>query len=195
MRIVAGAYRGRALAAPTGQTTRPTSDRARQAVFNVLEHAAWSEGLHDRRVIDLFAGSGALGLEALSRGAAFCLFVESDAAARGAIRDNVEALGSRGELFGRTRIHRRDATDLGPKPAGDGDPFDLAFLDPPYGQGLGERALAQLAEGGWLAEGALAVLERGADEAEPLTPNFYALDARSYGAARVFFLRYSSSSG
>ena len=193
MRIVAGLYRGRALVAPQGQATRPTSDRARQAVFNVLEHAAWAEGLAEQRVIDLFAGSGALGLEALSRGAAFCLFVETDTAARGAIRDNVEALGTKGELFGRTRIHRRDATDLGPKPAGDGDPFDLAFLDPPYGQGLGERALAQLAEGGWLAEGALAVLERGADEAEPVTPGFERLDARAYGAARVFFLRYSSS--
>ena len=193
MRIVAGLYRGRALVAPQGQATRPTSDRARQAVFNVLEHAAWADGLGERRVIDLFAGSGALGLEALSRGAAFCLFVETDAAARGAIRDNVEALGTKGELFGRTRIHRRDATDLGPKPAGDGDPFDLAFLDPPYGQGLGERALAQLAEGGWLAEGALAVLERGADEAQPVTPGFEPLDSRQYGAASVFFLRYSSS--
>jgi len=193
MRIVAGLYRGRALVAPSGPSTRPTADRARQAVFNVLEHAAWSEGLAERRVIDLFAGSGALGLEALSRGAAFCLFVETDAAARGAIRDNVEALG-RGELFGRTRIHRRDATDLGAKPSGDGEAFDLAFLDPPYGQGLGERALAQLANGGWLAEGALAVLERGAGEADPVTPSFERLDARTYGAARVVFLRYSSSS-
>ena len=193
MRIVAGLYRGRALVAPQGQATRPTSDRARQAVFNVLEHAAWAEGLAEQRVIDLFAGSGALGLEALSRGAAFCLFVETDAAARGAIRDNVEALG-RGELFGRTRIHRRDATDLGSKPAGDGEPFDLGFLDPPYGQGLGERALAQLADGGWLVDGALAVLERGADEADPVTPGFEPLDARTYGTARVFFLRYVSSS-
>jgi 16S rRNA (guanine966-N2)-methyltransferase len=192
MRIVAGAYRGRSLVSPEGEGTRPTADRARQAVFNVLEHAPWTEGLADLRVIDLFAGSGALGLEALSRGAAFCLFVETDAAARGAIRDNVEALG-KGELFGRTRIHRRDATDLGPKPAGDGDPFDLAFLDPPYGQGLGERSLAQLAQGGWLAEGALAVLERGAAEPDPQTPGFERLDARTYGAARVYFLRYSTS--
>jgi 16S rRNA (guanine966-N2)-methyltransferase len=194
MRIISGVYRGRALKAPDGHATRPTSDRARQAVFNVLEHAAWSPGLGEARVIDLFAGSGALGLEALSRGAAFCLFVETDAAARGAIRDNVETLGAKGELFGRTRIHRRDATDLGAKPGGDGAPFDLAFLDPPYGQGLGERALAELARGGWLADGALAVFERGADEAEPVTPGFERLDDRAYGAARVFFLRYSSSS-
>ena len=116
MRIVGGAYRGRAITTPPGPATRPTSDRAREAIFNVLEHAPWSGGLHGARAIDLFAGSGAMGLEALSRGASFCLFVETDAAARGAIRDNVEALGGQGELFGRTRIHRRDATDLGQRP-------------------------------------------------------------------------------
>jgi 16S rRNA (guanine966-N2)-methyltransferase len=190
MRIVSGLYRGRALKAPTGDGTRPTSDRAREALFNVLEHAPWAEGLTRRRVIDLFAGSGGLGLEALSRGAAFCLFVETDAAARGAIRDNIEGLDKGGGLFGRTRIHRRDATDLGPKPTGDGEPFDLAFLDPPYGKGLGEAALAQLARGGWLAAGALAVFERGAGEADPIIPGFERLDARTWGAAKVFFLRY-----
>jgi 16S rRNA (guanine966-N2)-methyltransferase len=189
MRIVAGAYRGRTLVTPEGPTTRPTSDRAREAMFNVLEHAPWSPGVRDLRVVDLFAGSGALGLEALSRGAAFCLFVETDAAARGAIRDNVEALGPKGELFGRTRVHRRDATDLGPRPGADGPAFDLAFLDPPYAKGLGERALAELIAGGWLACGAVVVFERGADEAEPETPGFQRLDDRRYGAARVFFLK------
>lgn len=189
MRIVAGAYRGRALVAPEGQATRPTSDRAREALFNVLEHAPWSPGIQGLRVMDLFAGSGALGLEALSRGAAFCLFVETDAAARGAIRDNVEALGAKGELFGRTRVHRRDATDLGVRPSADGPAFELAFLDPPYGQGLGEKTLAQLLDGGWLAPGALVVFERGADEAEPEAPGFERLDDRRYGAARVFFLK------
>jgi len=188
MRIVAGAFRGRALVAPKGQSTRPTADRARQAVFNILEHAPWSPGLAGRRVIDLFSGSGALGLEALSRGADFCLFVENDEAARGAIRQNIETFG----LFGRTRVHRRDATELGPKPAGDGAPFDLAFLDPPYGKGLGEKALACLAAGGWLAPGALVVFERGAGEATPDTPGFEHLDARDYGAARVHFLKASS---
>lgn len=193
MRIISGAYRGRTLIAPEGQATRPTSDRARQAVFNVLDHAAWAPGLAGLRVIDLFAGSGALGLEALSRGAAFCLFVETDPAARGAIRDNVEGLGGKGELFGRTRIHRRDATDLGLRPSSDGAPFDLAFLDPPYAKGLGERALAELAGGGWLSPGSLAVFERGSDEPAPVTPQFEALDDRAYGAARVFFLRYAPS--
>ena len=189
MRIVSGAFRGRAIVAPKGDATRPTSDRARESVFNILEHAPWSQGVSGRRVIDLFAGSGALGLEALSRGAAACLFVETDPAERGAIRDNIEALGVKGELFGRTRIHRRDATDLGPKPGGEGAPFDLAFLDPPYARGLGEAALTQLAGGGWLAPGALAVLERGADEAPLDAAGFEPLDDRRYGAARVWFLR------
>jgi 16S rRNA (guanine966-N2)-methyltransferase len=191
MRIVGGAYRGRALAAPAGLATRPTADRARQAVFNVLEHAGWSPGLRAARVIDLFAGSGALGLEALSRGADFCLFVETDAAARGAIRDNLEALAPDGALFGRSRIHRRDATDLGRKPAGDGAPFDLAFLDPPYARGLGERALASLAKDGWLKPGAICVFERGASEPDPILADFEVVDARRYGAARVLVLRFS----
>src|SRR5512139_1230648 len=134
MRIVSGEFRGKALKAPAGQATRPTSDRARQAIFNILEHAPWSKGVREARVIDLFAGSGALGLEALSRGASFCLFVETDEAARGAIRENIEAM----QLFGVTRVHRRDATDLGPRPASAGAPFDIAFLDPPYAKGLGE---------------------------------------------------------
>jgi len=189
LRIVSGKYRGRALNAPEGQATRPTSDRAREAVFNMLEHAAWSPALTDARVIDLFAGSGALGLEALSRGAAFCLFVETDAAARGAIRQTPETLAPGGDLFGRTRIHRRDATDLGPRPGGDGAPFDIAFLDPPYHQGLGERALAELVAGGWLANDAVVVFERGADEADLAAPGFQTLDDRRYGAARVYFLR------
>ena len=189
MRIVGGTYRGRPLVTPPGEATRPTSDRAREAIFNVLGHAAWSPGLDGQRVIDLFAGSGALGLEALSRGAGLCLFVETDAAARGAIRDNVEALGARGELFGRTRIHRRDATDLGVRPGSDGPPFDLAFLDPPYGKGLGERALAELLAGGWLTKDAVAVFERGADEPDPVVPGFELLDARRYGAARVLYLK------
>jgi 16S rRNA (guanine966-N2)-methyltransferase len=149
MRIVSGEFRGKALVAPEGSATRPTSDRARQAVFNILEHAAWGPELREARVIDLFAGSGALGFEALSRGAAFCLFVETDEDARGAIRENVDNMG----LFGRTRVHRRDATDLGVKPGGDGPAFSIAFLDPPYGKGLGETALARLAEGGFRGGG------------------------------------------
>lgn len=186
MRIVSGSLRGRALVAPEGANTRPTSDRARQAVFNILEHAPWSDGLRDKRVIDLFAGSGALGFEAISRGATFCLFVETDEAARGAIRENVDAFG----LFGHTRVHRRDATDLGVRPGADGPAFEIAFLDPPYGKGLGEAALAKLAAGGWLAEGALVIFERGSSEPPFSVDGFEPLDARDYGAARVHFLKY-----
>jgi 16S rRNA (guanine966-N2)-methyltransferase len=184
MRIVAGRFKGRTIAAPEGHSTRPTSERAREAIFNVLEHAAWSSGIADARVLDLFAGSGALGFEALSRGAAFALFVETEAAARGALRDTIEAFG----LFGVTRIHRRDATDLGTKPAGLGDPFDLVFLDPPYRCDLGPRALAACRDGGWLSPSARLVLEVGADE-KPQLNGFELLDDRVYGAARVLFLR------
>ena len=185
MRIVSGKFRGKILAAPDGRDTRPTSDRARQAVFNILEHAAFAPPLADARVIDLFAGSGALGLEALSRGAAFCLFVETDDRARGAIRENIDAMG----LFGVSRLHRRDATDLGPRPASAGPAFDLAFLDPPYGQGLAERCLTALAAGGWLADDALCVVERGADEPPLSVRGFELLDERVYGAARVGFAK------
>jgi 16S rRNA (guanine966-N2)-methyltransferase len=185
VRIVAGDLKGRAIVAPEGQGTRPTSDRARQAVFNVLEHAAWSESLQGARVIDLYAGSGALGFEALSRGAAFCLFVETDDGARGAIRENMDAYG----LFGRCRVHRRSATDLGVRPGSAGEAFDIAFLDPPYGKGLGEQTLSRLIKGGWLKPGAIVVFERGADEPDIDTPGYERLDAREYGAARVLFLK------
>ncbi|MDX2235425.1 MAG: 16S rRNA (guanine(966)-N(2))-methyltransferase RsmD [Hyphomonadaceae bacterium] len=184
MRIVGGRLKGRALAAPPGMGTRPTSDRARESLFNVLAHAHWSPGLEDRRVLDLFAGSGALGFEALSRGASFALFVETDAAARGAIRQNVEALA----LFGVTRLHRRDATDLGQKPAGLADPFDLVFLDPPYRTGLGGRALARLGAGGWITPDALMVYECAADET-PETGGMTLVDERAWGAAKVLFLK------
>ena len=189
MRIVAGQYRGRAIVTPEGQNTRPTSDRARQAIFNVLEHAPWAEGLHEARVIDLYAGSGALGFEALSRGAAFCLFVDTDDGARGAIRENMDAYG----LFGRARVHRRSAIDLGERPGSVGEAFDLAFLDPPYAKGLGEQTLERLREGQWLKPGAIVVFERGSDEPEIDTPGYERLDARDYGAARVLFLRASEA--
>ena len=183
MRIVGGTLKGRALVTPGGQATRPTSDRARESLFNILAHADWTTPLDGARALDLFAGSGAQGLEAISRGASFALFVETDAAARGAIRDNIEALS----LFGATRIHRRDATDLGLRPAGLAAPFDVVFLDPPYGKGLGERALTQLLPGGWITPDATIVLECAADETVP-TPGFTLRDERIWGAAKVLFL-------
>jgi 16S rRNA (guanine966-N2)-methyltransferase len=191
MRIVAGSLKGRSIAAPDGEGTRPTSDRARQAIFNVLEHAAWAGPLEGMRVMDLYAGSGALGFEAISRGAAFALFVEIDDEARGAIRENADAYG----VMGRTRVHRRSATDLGVRPGSDGEAFDLAFLDPPYRKGLGEQTLVRLLEGSWLKPGAVVVFERGSDEPEIDTPGYERLDARDYGAARVLFLRVSPAAG
>lgn len=186
MRIVSGQFKGKSIAAPAGLGARPTSDRAREAVFNILQHAAWAPHMAGARVLDLFAGSGALGLEALSRGAEFCLFVETDEAARGAIRDNVEAL----HLYGCTRIHRRDATDLGLRPASAGAPFDLVFLDPPYAKGLGEKALAELHRFRWLQPGAAVVLERGEGEGPIAPEGFDLIDERVYGAAKVLFLTW-----
>lgn len=184
MRIIAGQHKGRPLSAPKGMTTRPTGDRTRESLFNILAHATWAPPLEGARVIDLFAGSGALGLEAMSRGAAFCLFVETDHGARGAIRDNIEALG----LFGNTRLHRRSATDLGDKPAGVGAPFTLAFLDPPYHKGLVQPALDGLVSGNWLSEEAIAMVETGSDETLMFT-GWTVIDTRDFGAARVQFLK------
>lgn len=184
MRIVGGAFKGRSIVAPKGSATRPTADGAREALFNVLAHRD-DFAFEGARVVDLFAGSGALGFEAMSRGSAWCLFVETDAAARGAIRDNVEALG----LFGATRIHRRSATALGEKPAGVGPPFTLAFLDPPYGHDLVAPALAVLRAGRWLAEGALVVAEQGERETPAVAEGFREIDRRRWGAAQVGFYR------
>jgi 16S rRNA (guanine966-N2)-methyltransferase len=184
MRIVGGVLRGRALVAPKGHLTRPTSDRVRQAMFNILEHAAWSPGLAGRRVIDLFAGAGALGLEALSRGAAFSLFVEVDTAARAAISHNIEVL----RLHDRSRVSGADAARLGRATTTE-PPFDVAFMDPPYGQGLNETALVALSVGGWLAPGAIIVAEQSAAEAPLRVAGYESLDARTWGAARVAFLK------
>jgi 16S rRNA (guanine966-N2)-methyltransferase len=184
MRIVAGRWKGKALVAPAGESTRPTSDRARQAVFNILEHAPWSEGLHGARVLDLFAGTGALGLEALSRGAATCLFLDTDPAARAALMTNIEACSAQGI----TRVWKRDASCLDPMPLTANGPFDLVFVDPPYAKGFDVAALAGLAKG-WLAPGGLIMLERGRGEGALVTTDFEIVDTRDYGAAQVTFLK------
>jgi 16S rRNA (guanine966-N2)-methyltransferase len=155
MRIVGGRWRGRALTAPKSQAIRPTADRLRESLFNILAHA-YGDPITGARVLDLFAGTGALGLEALSRDAAFVLFVDDGAEARALLRGNVEALGAGGA----TRVFRRDATRLGA--AHPVEPFSLVFLDPPYGRGLAEKALASARDGGWLAPGALVVVEEAA---------------------------------
>ena len=181
MRITGGKYRGRALAEPADNRVRPTSDKVRQAIFNILAHNAWSFDLEGAKVVDLFAGTGALGLEAISRGAAFALFVEDSAESRALIRTNVEALN----LTGATKIWRRDATELGPMAAGAGGPFALAFLDAPYRKGLSEKALASLAEGGWLAPGALIIAEAATDETLTPPQGLEPLDLRSYGETAI----------
>jgi 16S rRNA (guanine966-N2)-methyltransferase len=181
MRIVGGEFRGRPLATPRDQSIRPTTDRAREAVFNVLAHR-FADRLAGARVLDLFAGTGALGLEALSRGGAYAVFIEESAEGRGLIRTNVEAFG----LTGRTKIFRRDATALGE--AGTLSPFGLVFADPPYGKGLGELALRSARAGGWLAAGALCVVEEKASAPFDPGPGFATVDERGYGETVIRFI-------
>ncbi|MGP9822798.1 16S rRNA (guanine(966)-N(2))-methyltransferase RsmD [Salinarimonas sp. NSM] len=182
MRIVGGRFKGRALAGPRSDAIRPTSDRLRESLFNVLAHA-YGDPVPGARVMDLFAGTGALGIEALSRGAAFALFVDEGAQARGLIRENVEALG----LGGVTRLFRRDATKLGA--ADRFEPFDLVFCDPPYGRDLAPAALASAAAGGWLAPGALCVVEEAAGAALACPEGFEEVERRVYGDTQVVFAR------
>ena len=185
MRVVAGTLRGRPLITPMHGGLRPTSDRVRESVFNILAHGIDDFSLVGARVVDLFAGTGALGIEAISRGASFCVFVEDNADARAIIRRNVEEFG----LTGQTRIFRRDATDLGP--AGARDAANLMFLDPPYGKRLANKALESAVTGGWLSPGALCVCEERAGE--PIEPPkvLRVQDRRTYGDTQIVFLRNS----
>ena len=183
MRIVGGRLRGRPLAAPTSQAIRPTADRLRESLFNILVHA-YGDPIADARVLDLFAGTGALGLEALSRGAAFALFIDEGAEARALLRENVATLG----LGGTTRIFRRDATKLGA--AHPIEAFSLAFLDPPYGRGLAEQALASARAGGWLAPGALVVVEEAATPGFATPEGFDELEPRNYDESALTVLRH-----
>ena len=186
MRIVGGRHKGKALTAPASRATRPTSDRVREAMFNILAHGIEGFCLEGVRVLDLFAGTGALGLEALSRGARFAQFVEDASAARGIIRRNADALG----VIGQVKIWRRDATRLGP--CAPQSPFDLVFIDPPYGKGLAEKALGSLAAGGWLSPGAVVVVEE-ADSAQIDVPGeLEIVSTRRYGDTQVTILREGS---
>ena len=183
MRIVGGRLKGRTLQGPRSDAIRPTSDRLRESLFNILAHG-YGLPRPETRVLDLFAGTGALALEALSRGAAQALLVEAGVEGRGLIRSNVEALG----LTGITRILRRDATDLGK--AGTIAPFDLVFCDPPDGKGLGEAALASAAAGGWLTPDALCILEERGTEEIGLPPGFEALERREMGESQLLFASF-----
>ena len=187
MRIVAGSLRGRAVLGPQGDDIRPTSDRVRGAIFNILTHGIDGFALDGTHVLDLFAGTGALGLEALSRGAAHCLFVEKDAEARGLIARNIGALG----VADAADILAADATRI--QPLGQRHPRTLAFLDPPYGKGLGERALAAVAAGGWLAPGAVIVVEERAGTQTRWPAGCDVLDVRRWGATQAAFARFVGS--
>jgi 16S rRNA (guanine966-N2)-methyltransferase len=184
MRITAGLYGGRTLATPQDYRVRPTADKVRQAVFNILAHADFAVALEGARVADLFAGTGAMGIEALSRGAAFCLFVDDAAESRALIRDNVEMLN----LTGVSKIWRRDATSLGDMAAVAGGPFELVILDPPYHKALIEPALVSLRRGGWLAEDAVVVAETAEDESV-VGDGYTRVNERTYGETRVTFLK------
>jgi 16S rRNA (guanine966-N2)-methyltransferase len=182
MRVVGGRLKGRNLASPSSRDIRPTADRLRESLFNILIHA-YDDPVSGARVLDLFAGTGALGIEAISRGAKFALFVDNGTEARALLRNNVESLG----LGGMTKVYRRDATSLGP--AHPMEPFSLVFLDPPYAKNLAEQALASLRDGGWLTRTALLVVEE-AKAAEFLAPDgFTELERRVYDDTEFVFLR------
>jgi 16S rRNA (guanine966-N2)-methyltransferase len=185
MRIVGGEFRGRPLAAPDSRDIRPTSDRLRQTLFDILMHA-YPDHVRGARVLDLFAGTGALGLESLSRGAAYALFVEEGVEARGLIRRNIEALG----LTGRTRVFRRDATRLGD--AGTVPPFDLVFCDPPYGKGLGEKSMTSALAGRWLNPGAICVLEESTKASVEAIDGFEQFETRRIGDSQLRFFRLAT---
>jgi len=185
MRIVSGRFKSRALLSPPGRGTRPTGDRARQAIFNILEHAAWRPFIlpENARVLDIFAGTGALGLEALSRGAADVVFIENDRGALAACRGNIDSFGVAAE----TRLLKADALHPPPPPAGAAK-RTLVFLDPPYGKGWGAAALAALAAQGWLADEAVCVMEMSKKEPEDIPAGFTLADTRTYGIAEIRFL-------
>lgn len=185
MRIISGTHRGLQLT-PVGSGDsaahlRPTSDRVREAIFNLLQNGGYGDPVQCARVLDLFAGTGALGLEALSRGAARVAFVDDGMAARVLLRKNIEKM----RAMGTTDLWRRDATKMGPNR---GPGYDLVFLDPPYRKGLGEAALTSCVDGGWLAQGALIVWEEGEQPSAP--PGFDLLDQRRYGETWMTILRW-----
>jgi 16S rRNA (guanine966-N2)-methyltransferase len=182
MRVVGGRLKGRHIASPASTAIRPTQDRLRESLFNILVHA-YANPIDGARVLDLFAGTGALGIEAVSRGAKFALFVDNGAEARALLRNNVEALG----LGGVTKVYRRDATHLGP--AHPMEPFSLVFLDPPYSKGLAGTALTSLRDGGWLVPDALVVVEEATAVAFAAPDGYAELERRAYDDTEFVLLR------
>jgi 16S rRNA (guanine966-N2)-methyltransferase len=187
VRIVGGSHRGRPIAVPEGDKVRPTSDRARESLFNILEHGRWAASgspIAGARVLDAFAGTGALGLEALSRGAAHVTFLELAPVALAVLKANVAAL----KEGARVTILRGDAV----APVRAPDPCSLVFLDPPYGKDLAPPTLKNLAAAGWLTPNAVVVLEVGAKEEFAAPAGFTIEDERRYGAARLVLMRYAT---
>ena len=183
MRIVGGKFKGHGLAGPKGPATRPTSDRVRESIFNILAHGIEGFSIEGARVLDLFAGTGAMGLEALSRGARFCQFVDDAAEARGVIARNADALG----VIGQCKIWRRDAGRLGPCAPQPG--FDLIFADPPYNKDLGTKALKSLVDGGWFTPRAIVLVEEAERAQLICPPELTELDRRVYGDTQVMIAR------
>jgi 16S rRNA (guanine966-N2)-methyltransferase len=183
MRIIGGTLRSRALKGPATPGTRPTSDRVRESLFNILAHGIEGMDFEGARVLDLFSGTGALGFEAISRGAIFCQFVDDDAKARGVVRDNADSLG----VIGLCKIWRRDATQLGP--CAPQSPYNIVFVDPPYNKGLGEKALASAVAGGWMASGAIAVLEDAERADVKEVVGLSLIDQRTYGDTQIRIYR------
>ena len=184
MRIVAGSHRGRPLESPGDDRIRPTSDRIRESLFNILGHRL--NGFVGKRVLDAFAGTGALGFEALSRGAASATFIDSDRAALALCRRNAAAL----DLTGRADFRLADAARLPPASSA----FDLVLLDPPYGKGLADAAMTALAAGGWLAPQAIAVVEADRSQPEAIPPGYSTIDSRDYGRTRIVLARWDMAS-
>lgn len=185
MRIVGGTLKGKSLFSPKDNAVRPTSDRVRESLFNILAHGIEGLELEGAYIADLFAGTGALGIEAMSRGAVWCLFVDDAAASRGLIRENTMTLG----LNGKSKISRQDATDIGPRSRRSPE-FDLVFADPPYDKGLGEKALASLHIHGWLKENAIVVLEESKRATVEMPDCFDIIDTRNYGDTQIIIARY-----
>ena len=183
MRVIGGRLRGRNIAGPATQAIRPTQDRLRESLFNILMHA-YENPMLDARVLDLYAGTGALGIEAVSRGAKFTLFVDNGSEARALLRDNVESLG----LGGVTKVYRRDASD--PGPAHPVEPFALVFIDPPYRMKLAEKSLKALRDGGWLVPQALIVVEEAKDAEFTAPEGYEELERRAYDETEFTFLRF-----
>jgi 16S rRNA (guanine966-N2)-methyltransferase len=186
MRIVGGKFKSRVLKGPSAVSTRPTSDRVRESLFNILAHGIADFALEGARILDLFAGTGALGFEALSRGAKFCQFVEDSAQARAVIRENADTLG----VIGLCKIWRRDATDLGS--CAPQSPYDVVFADPPYGKGLGEKAIESCVAGGWLSDSAVVVLEEAERTVVREVSGLNMIDQRIYGDTQVRIYRQAS---